>query len=108
MIELVQDPEIERVEIPAPTFTHLRTLTDAGGVYEHAEGVTPRPEHAYCLDDVARALVVVCRERDAPALDDLREQYLTFVLAAQEPDGRFHNRRRCDLTWSDEASVEDC
>jgi hypothetical protein len=29
-------------------------------------------------------------------------------LAAQEPDGRFHNRRQLDLTWSDEASVEDC
>jgi hypothetical protein len=41
-------------------------------------------------------------------LDDLREQYLAFVLAAQEPDGRFHNRRRFDLGWTDTASVEDC
>ena len=93
---------------PAPIFTHLRRLTDAGGLYEHAEGVTPRREHGYCLDDVARALVVVCREEHAAELDDLREQYLTFVLAAQEPDGRFHNRRQLDLTWSDTASVEDC
>ena len=82
------------VEIPAPIFTHLRRLTDAGGLYEHAEGITPRREHGYCLDDVARALVVVCREPAAAELDDLREQYLAFVLAAQEPDGRFHNRRR--------------
>ena len=35
-------------------------------------------------------------------------QYLAFVLAAQEPDGRFHNRRRSDLSWPDTASVEDC
>ena len=80
--------------IPAPIFRHLRRLTDAGGLYEHAEGVTPRREHGYCLDDVARALMVVCREEHAAELDDLREQYLSFVLAAQEPDGRFHNRRQ--------------
>ena len=35
----------------------------------------------------------------AAELDDLREQYLTFVLAAQEPDGRFHNRRAVP-TWA--------
>ena len=108
MIELVREPQVTHVEVPAPIYTHLRRLTDAGGLYEHAEGITPRREHGYCLDDVARALVVVCRAEDAPELDDLREQYLTFVLAAQEPDGRFHNRRRSDLTWPDTASVEDC
>jgi len=108
VIELVREPQVPRVEIPAPIFAHLRSLTDAGGLYEHAEGTTPRPEHGYCLDDVARALVVVCREPAAAELDDLRRQYLTFVLTAQEPDGRFHNRRRCDLTWPDTASDEDC
>jgi hypothetical protein len=107
MIELVHEPEVSRVEIPTPVYTHLRRLTDAGGLYEHADGVAPRREHGYCLDDAARALVVVCREPAAPELDDLREQYLTFVLAAQEPDGRFHNRRH-ELSWQDEASLEDC
>jgi hypothetical protein len=95
------------VDVPAPNFAHLRSLTDAGGLYEHANGSAPRPEHGYCVDDVARALVVVCRE-PGTALDDLREQYLSFVLAAQDPAGAFHNRRRTDLSWSDEPSVEDC
>jgi len=108
VIELVRAPHLTRVEIPGPTYTHLRRLTDTGGLYEHAEGVVPRREHGYCLDDVARALVVVCRDDEAPELDDLREHYLAFVLAAQEPDGRFHNRRLPDLTWSDPASVDDC
>jgi len=97
-----------RSDVPVPRYTHLRELTDAGGLYEHAEGATPRREHAYCLDDVARGLVVVCREPSLGEVDDLRDQYLAFVLAAQEPDGRFHNRRRSDLRWSDTASVEDC
>jgi hypothetical protein len=97
------------VILPAPTFGHLRRLTDHGGVYEHACLTVPRPEHGYCVDDVARALVVVCREAaHSSAQDDLLEQYLAFVLAAQAADGRFHNRRGTDLVWSDEPSVEDC
>ena len=85
---------------PPPTFTHLRRLTDEGGLYEHAQGVTPRREHGYCLDDVARALVVVSHEteQDSPP-DDLAAQYLSFVLAAQAGDGRFRNRRGTDRGW---------
>jgi hypothetical protein len=98
---------VARAAVPSPNFNHLRRLTDAGGLYEHADGSAPRPEHGYCLDDVARALVVVCREPGSE-LDDLREQYLSFVLAAQDGDGRFHNRRHTDLSWPDEPSVEDC
>jgi hypothetical protein len=106
VIELLHERHVGQV--PAPTYTHLRRLTDAGGLYEHAEGIVPRRGHGYCLDDVARALLIVCREPAAPELDDLREQYLGFVLAAQQPDGRVHNRRQPDLSWSDTASVDDC
>ncbi len=93
--------------IPSPPFTHLRRLTDAGGVYEHASGTTPRREHGYCVDDVARALVVVSRE-SGPEHDDLRELYLTFVLAAQDDDGRIRNRRGTDLRFRGAPCVEDC
>ena len=51
--------------------------------------------------------MVVSREPEA-TLDDLRRQYLSFVLAAQADDGRFRNRRGADLTWQDQPSVEDC
>jgi hypothetical protein len=98
---------VERGPFPTSPFAHLRRLTDAGGLYEHASGTTPRREHGYCVDDVARALVVVCRE-DGHAQDDLREHYLSFVLAAQADDGRFRNRRDNDLRWRGAPSVEDC
>ena len=94
MIELVRTPQVARGEIPAPIFRHLRRLTDAGGLYEHARRRHP----------AAGARLLPRRRRPgaggrlprghAAELDDLREQYLTFVLAAQEPDGRFHNRRQ--------------
>ena len=92
-----------------PSFTHLRRLTDAGGLYEHALLDVPRPEHGYCVDDVARGLVVVCRDPDtASANADLRALYLAFVLDAQVPDGRFRNRRASDGSWTSPASAEDC
>lgn len=99
------------VSVPVAEFAHLRRLTDAGGLYEHARGTAPRREHGYCVDDVARALVVVCRDEE-PGTDDLRAQYLAFLLASQADDGRFRNRRAADLTWEDLPSadipVEDC
>jgi hypothetical protein len=101
------DAAARRTSLPAPPFTHLRRMTDAGGLYEHADGIVPRREHGYCLDDAARALVVVRREHDR-RLDDLEEHYLSFVLAAQHVDGRFRNRRGADLRWSGQPSVEDC
>ena len=39
-------------------------LTDERGLFEHALHGDPRPEHGYCVDDVARGLVVICREPD--------------------------------------------
>ena len=47
---------------PTVPFRHLQRLTDHIGLLEHAEGIVPRYEHGYCIDDVARGLVVVCRE----------------------------------------------
>jgi hypothetical protein len=95
------------VRAPEPSFAHLRRLTDVGGLYEHAVGTEVRPAHGYCVDDVARALVVTCRE-PGPAVQDLREEYLSFVLASQDGGGRFRNRRDVDLQWRSPPSVEDC
>jgi len=93
---------------PVLSFDHLARLTTPLGVYEHALGDTPRTEHAYCVDDVARALVVTSRVPDPSAeVRALTEGYLDFVLAALRPDGYLHNRRRLDGTWSDRPSSDD-
>ncbi len=51
---------------PAPVFTHLLRLTDHRATFEHAQLTEPRREHGYCVDDMARVLVVTTREPRRP------------------------------------------
>lgn len=91
------------------SFDHLLRLSDGTGVLEHARGSTPRRECGYCVDDVARALVVISREADpSPPLARLGESCLAFLAHAQGADGRFHNRLSYDRRWEDEPGLEDC
>lgn len=92
--------------LPEPVFDHLRRLTDSIGLHEHALGDVPRPEHGYCVDDAARALVLTCRAAD-PALDGLIRRYLDVVLSAIAPDGRCHNRLGTDGQWQDDPDLGD-
>ena len=50
------------VTYPVPPFGHLKRLTDNIGLLRDADGVVPLHEHGYYADDVARGLLVVCRE----------------------------------------------
>jgi len=91
------------------SFSHLHRLSDSTGLFEHAELTQRRLEHGYCVDDVARGLVVTTRE---PEPDDvttaLAATYQRFLANAQGPDGGFRNRLDAGLTWRDEPSVADC
>ncbi len=91
------------------SFAHLFRLSDEGGLFEHARLTEPRPEHGYCVDDIARGLVVVAREPGpTEQLSTLADFYLWLVTDAQSDDGSFHNRRDLELRWTDEPSFEDC
>lgn len=96
-------------EVPAvPVFEHLAAMTDHRGLFEHALHDVPRPEHGYCVDDAARALIVVTRQPlKTPQLRDLERLYLDFVLAALMPDGRCRNRMGTDGEWADLPSTGD-
>lgn len=91
-----------------PIFDHLDRLTDTRGLFEHALVAEPRREYGYCVDDAARALVVVCRESQPnPILRSLSDCYLELVLDAIEADGTCHNRMSALGEWQDEAGVGD-
>ncbi|MEV6600087.1 glycosyltransferase [Actinoplanes sp. NPDC051346] len=89
--------------VPAPTFTHLRRLTDDTGLFEHARHAIARREHGYCTDDVARGLLITSREAD-PSAEVLRlaERYLSFLTHAQDAEGAFHNRLAFNRDWTDQ------
>lgn len=93
---------------PTPVFTHLHRLTGAAGLFEHADHDVPRPEHGCCVDDAARALVVIARE-PAPdgAVTALGELCLDVCLAAQSADGRTRNRRDAGGRWLDRPGLGD-
>ena len=77
----------------APPYAHLMRMTDSVGLAEHCQGTRPRWELGYCVDDVARALVVIVRD-PAPGAGagSLTERYLAIILDAVSDDGQVHNQ----------------
>jgi len=92
------------------SFAHLHRLSDLRGLFEHADGTTPRPEHGYCTDDNARLLVVTSRapHDDGADDDELARLALRFLRDSQSADGRTRNRMDVDGRWTDEPTTEDC
>ena len=87
---------------------HLDRMSDHRGLFEHAEGSMRREEHGYCVDDNARLLVVTSREQDQGAAHRLSRLALTFVLGAQDGDGRSRNRMDRHGRWTDPFGTDDC
>jgi hypothetical protein len=97
------------VTVLTASFEHLFRLTDHLGIVEHAQEGIPRSDCGYCLDDVARGLVVAMREPEPSArVAALGMSYLGFIGRAQAADGRFHNRLDVSGRWADTPSVDDC
>ncbi len=94
---------------PGAPFRHLLRLTDHVGLLEHAEGIMPRHDQGYRVGDVARGLVVVCREPSpSQELVVLGRRYLHFLAQAQAPEGTFRNRLGYDRRWHGPPGTEDC
>lgn len=92
----------------APSYAHLKRLTTEFGLYEHAHLDEPRPEHGYCVDDVSRALVLLCREPELNSQTHaMLDLYLNFTLSAISKNGACHNRMDVDGFWSDKAGKGD-
>jgi hypothetical protein len=84
-------------------------MTDEYGTFEHADLASPRREHGYCTDDMARVLVVAAREPEPSRMvRDLARKALRFVAGAQGAEGDFLNRRDCRGHWLGVHSVDDC
>jgi hypothetical protein len=101
-------PPVQLTDAPAPDFSHIVRLSDDTGLLEHARNAIVRREHGYCVDDVARGLLVASREpRPTAQVVGLAERYLAFLTHAQGPDGAFRNRMSFDRRWTDEPGLGD-
>lgn len=100
-------------ELPETNLQHVRLMTDSTGMLQHARFNIPRYEDGYCLDDNARALLLMALVEEAgteaPAtVRDLAARYLAFVgHAFNEADGRFRNFMSFSRNWNESCGSED-
>ena len=99
-------------DLPQPKFDHLDRLTDDVGIIQHANFIIPNRKHGYCIDDNARALIVVLLAKNLLIEDNLLENldccYLSFLLHAfNEKNGRFRNFLGYDRKWLEDKGSED-
>ncbi|MEN3273261.1 MAG: hypothetical protein V7636_2022, partial [Actinomycetota bacterium] len=92
----------------AGMYDHLFAMSDDLGTFEHAEYRIPRRRHGYCVDDVARVLIVVAREpHSSQDLLRLARTSFRFLTEAQAVDGRVRNRRAQTGRWVGRRGVGD-
>lgn len=93
-----------------PDLSAVMRMTDATGMLQHCVYSVPDRHHGYCLDDNARALILMCRmpEMDECERDRLTSIYGSFVHHAWNPErGRFRNFMRYDRCWMEEEGSDD-
>ena len=98
--------------LPQINLNHLRDMTDDTGLLQHAEFTVPNRAHGYCVDDNARALIVVTRasdlNRNDRSLIELSSIYLSFLSDAFDPEtGRFRNFMSYSRQWLETIGSED-
>ena len=93
---------------PDPPFRHLIRISDHVGVLEHTDGIVPRHELGYRVEDAAYGLTILSREHSPrDELFTLSQRYRYFLVQAQAPDGRFHSRLGGDRRWKDQPGTSD-
>lgn len=96
--------------IPRFSLDHIRRLTDDFGIVEHANYSVPDYKEGYCLDDNARALLLVLTAYelgiDKQAIG-LADTYLRYIKLMQLENGYFHNDFSYDRRFMDEVGSED-
>jgi len=100
-------------DLPEVNLGHVEMMSDHTGILQHANFSVPRYDEGYCVDDNARALLLMTLLEDAGTGDPktvrtLASRYLAFVSHAfNRPLGRFRNFMSHSRVWQDEQGSED-
>ena len=93
-----------------PDFAAVERMSDSTGMLQHSIYSIPDRHHGYCIDDNARALMLVGRMDvlDDVARDKWTTIYASFIQHAWNPEAqRFRNFMNFDRSWCEEAGSED-
>lgn len=105
-----EDSVFDLLILPQFSLVHINRLTDDTGIIQHAKFGIPNLKEGYCLDDNARALLMVLmayrQTKDSRALE-LSPIYLSYIHYMQNPDGTFRNFLSFSRSFLDEVGSED-
>ncbi|MBB3346895.1 glycosyltransferase family 4 protein [Sphingomonas sp. BK069] len=93
-----------------PEIAAVERMSDSTGMLQHSIYSVPDRRHGYCIDDNARALMLMSAvpELDAATRDKWMTIYASFVQYAWNPEARrFRNFMNFDRTWCEDVGSED-
>jgi glycosyltransferase involved in cell wall biosynthesis len=96
--------------LPDFSLEHINKLTDDTGIVQHAKYGIPNLKEGYCLDDNARALLMVTMEyytRNSNESLNLMPIYLSYIHYMQNDDGTFKNFLSYNRNYLDTVGSED-
>jgi len=101
---------IDPLVLPPFSLAHIIRLTDDTGIIQHAKFGIPNLKEGYCLDDNARALLMVLlayrQKKDSMALK-LSPIYLSYIHYMQNKNGTFRNFLSFNRNFLDKVGSED-
>lgn len=101
---------LEPLILPPFSLDHIKRMTDDTGIIQHAKFGIPNLKEGYCLDDNARALLMVLmayKQKKHPQALDLSPVYLSYIHYMQREDGLFRNFLSFNRSFLDEVGSED-
>lgn len=96
--------------IPELDLSHIKRMTNATGIIQHAKFYLPNYHHGYSVDDNARALLLCGMVNKIFPTNDVQElidTYIGYIYYMQTENGRFRNFLSYDLQFLDDEGTED-
>ncbi|TRX49071.1 glycosyltransferase [Fulvivirga sp. M361] len=110
VVQETKETNIDPLLLPPFSLTHVKRLTDDTGIIQHAKFGIPNLKEGYCLDDNARALLMVLmayQQKKDPVALEFMPVYLSYIHYMQRKDGLFRNFLSFNRNFLDDVGSED-
>jgi len=109
-VMVTKQTTLDPLMLPPFLLDHVQRMTDDTGIIQHAKYGIPNLKEGYCLDDNARALLMVLmayKRNKHPLALKLSPTYLSYINYMQNEDGAFRNFLSFNRNFLDETGSED-